>query len=151
MSGQQATHSASQLQADQLLSESFESELGVASGTTSASGRGSDANLNRFGGNSVLAQTARQAGRLNAASISKEEEASLNKERQNLLDKKFAGTITRSEENRLQYVRWSLDRIDDAREGLALDRLENMISQYENLAADIRALSNEIERASRRK
>lgn len=48
-------------------------------------------------------------------------------ERQALLDKKFDGTITKSELNRLEYVRWSLDRIEDARYGENLDALAKKV------------------------
>ena len=65
----------------------------------------------------VYATTARLAGRLNAASISEEEHTALLEERQLLLDKVFDGTISRKEEIRLDYVRWSLDRIEDAKHG----------------------------------
>jgi len=41
-----------------------------------------------------------------------------------VLDKKFAEIITRKEENRLEYVRWSLDRIEDAKYGQSLELLE---------------------------
>src|SRR5690348_848539 len=56
-----------------------------------------------------VAASARRLGRLSAAAISRGEEEELHRERQRLLDKKFAGTLTRSEANRLSYVRWSLD------------------------------------------
>jgi len=43
------------------------------------------------------------------------EQQQLLDERQTLLDKKFDGSITRQEANRLEYVRWTLDRIELAR------------------------------------
>lgn len=79
----------------------------------------------------AYAVAARIAGRINAASISLEEIKCLLDERQSLLDKKFAGSISRRELIRLEYVRWSLDRIEDAKYGQTLDILESYIAQYE--------------------
>jgi hypothetical protein len=52
----------------------------------------------------LYAIAARRAGRLNAANVSDEELDALLRERQLLLDRKFAGTLTRAEEVRLTYV-----------------------------------------------
>jgi hypothetical protein len=89
-----------------------------------------------------LAASARRVGRLSAAAVSRSEEEELHEERQRLLDKKFAGTLTRSEANRLSYVRWSLDRIEDARVGPVLDEIETKLLQYEKLARDIASLKD---------
>jgi hypothetical protein len=86
----------------------------------------------RFGNwASIYAITSRQAGRVNALRIPERERQDLLRERQALLDKKFAGQITKRESNRLEYVRWSLDRIEDARHGEELDRLDAAVSDYE--------------------
>lgn len=90
------------------------------------------------------AVTSRRAGRINAASVSDEEHEALLRERQSLLDKKFAGTISRREELRLEYVRWSLDRIDDAKYGQDLDVLEAYTAEYENFLSYIETLSKEL-------
>jgi hypothetical protein len=103
-----------------------------------------------FLGNAVFAETSRSAGRLNAAFIPPSEEQAFRNEREQLLDLKFAGTITRQQENRLQYVRWTLDRIEDARDGRALDDLESLIDRYEMLVDEIQGLRAQIERASRK-
>src|ERR1700733_5240937 len=89
-----------------------------------------------------LAASARRVGRLSAAAISRTEEEELHEERQRLLDKKFEGTLTRSEANWLSYVRWSLDRIEDARVGPVLDEIETKLLQYEKLARDIASLKD---------
>jgi hypothetical protein len=81
--------------------------------------------------------TAKAAGRIAATRISAAEHERLLKERQRLLDKKFGGTVTKSEENRLAYVRWSLDRIEDAKYGAALDVLEVQVSSYEVLKNEL--------------
>jgi len=75
-----------------------------------------------------MAAGARTVGRMSAAAISQREQDELLQERQRLLDKKFSGTITRSEANRLSYVRWTLDRIEDARYGPVLDQFEAKLS-----------------------
>jgi hypothetical protein len=98
-----------------------------------------------FGGyGEIYAIEARRAGRLNAAAASAEEYEHLLRDRQTLLDKRFEGTLSRREANRLEYIRWSLDRIEDARSGEALDILENLASQYEQFRRDVDRLSGDI-------
>jgi hypothetical protein len=99
----------------------------------------------------AYAIASRMAGRLNAATISDEDYEALLKERQDLLDKKFDKTISRQEEIRLEYVRWSLDRIEDARQGHVLDALEGAISEYENFLLDIRSLQEDLQQHLKRK
>jgi len=104
---------------------------------------GGVADLNRSSHNRdhrFLAASARTVGRMSAAAISPSEEEELHQERQRLLDKKFSVTLTRSEANRLTYLRWTLDRIEDARYGPLLDQIEAKLLQYERLARDIASL-----------
>jgi hypothetical protein len=79
----------------------------------------------------------RRAARMNASSISEEEEKKLHAERHALLDKEFNKTITRQEILRLEYVRWSLDRIDDAKHGAKLDAIERRLVRFEQFAAEV--------------
>lgn len=95
-----------------------------------------------YGG--ALAASSRRAGRINAAGASEDELRSLLLQRQHLLDKKFEGSMTRKDEIKLEYVRWSLDRIEDARHGEHLDRLESAIGRYEDLKGDIHALLRQL-------
>ena len=88
----------------------------------------------------VYAAASRRAGRINAASIPVTEHKALLLERQLLLDKKFSGSITRKEANKLEYVRWSLDRIEDAKYGSITDVLEHSVSSYEQFSTDIKLL-----------
>jgi hypothetical protein len=105
-----------------------------------------------FGASPALyAATARLAGRVNAASVSDEEHNAWLAERQSLLDKKLAGTITRREANRLTYVRWSLDRIEDAKYGHTLDRLGGAVSDYERFATELSDLYRQLTAAKQRK
>ncbi len=94
--------------------------------------------------NELFADAARRAGRLNAASVSEEEYQALLRERQRLLDKKFDGTMSKSESNRLEYVRRSLDRIEDARHGAALDALEGSVGKFEQFLLQVEDLKSQL-------
>ncbi|MET4199079.1 hypothetical protein ABIA95_003079 [Bradyrhizobium sp. LA8.1] len=95
---------------------------------------------------SVGAAASRNAARLNAASIDPVEHKGLLEERQMLLDKELAETLSHEEANRLAYVRWSLDRVDDAKYGLGLERLESMVSDLERFHTDVRQFHSELDR-----
>jgi len=91
------------------------------------------------------AATAKAAGRIAATRISQTEHDRLLSERMRLLDKKFGKTITKAEENRLAYVRWSLDRIEDAKYGVSLDLLEAQVSTYETLQSELRKFYSQLD------
>jgi hypothetical protein len=93
-------------------------------------------------------QMHRLAARMNASAVSEEETKSLLDERKSLLDKKFAGTMTKKEANRLAYVRWSLDRIEDAKSGAWIDKLEQRVAELHKLAEHLQNLEEKLERAS---
>jgi hypothetical protein len=97
----------------------------------------------------LYAVTARRAGRVNAAGIADSEVENLMYERQQLLDKKFDETMTRSDEVRLKYIQWQLDRIDDAQQGEMLDMLESWVARYEQFQTDINQLHRELARHKR--
>ncbi|WP_340646159.1 hypothetical protein [Phenylobacterium sp.] len=122
--------------------------------TSENSGTGFRApNFSQFS-SGVEADAARRAGRINARSTPEHEYRKLLIDRQTLLDKKFDGTISRQESNRLEYIRWSLDRIEDARHGHSLEMLESAIARYENFAEEIDGLRKQLGAAksgSRRK
>jgi hypothetical protein len=88
----------------------------------------------------------RNAARLNAAAINPADHTRLLEERKALLAKAFGSTLSASEENRLAYLKWSLDRVDDARYGLDLERLESMVAQYETFQKDIEGFLEELHR-----
>ena len=88
--------------------------------------------------------TSRIAGRINAASASPDEEQDLLKKRKDLLDKKYSGAWTAEDANRLQYVRWSLDRIEDARSGPILDAIEDWVVRYERFQSEIQDLQSQL-------
>ena len=93
-------------------------------------------------------QMHRLAARMNASAVSDEETKSLLDERQRLLDKHFAGTITKKEKNRLEYVRWNLDRIEDAKNGGWLDKLDARVVELHKLAEHLERLKAQLQHAS---
>jgi len=97
---------------------------------------------------SAYAITSRLLARLNTTTVKKEEYEDLLKERQKLLDKKFSGSMTPLEENRLEYVRWSLDRIQDVTSGPSLDALEAIVSGYEKFLNDMRHFEGQLHGAA---
>lgn len=117
-------------------------ELAAASGTSSSLDRFSFSDISRDG---VYGIARRQAGRLNAASIDEDEFVSLQNERKTLLQQKFDGGLTKAQERRLNLVRWSLDRIQDARDGHALDELESAVEWYERVGHDVQRLISQLE------
>ncbi len=88
---------------------------------------------------------ARLAGRMNAASVSQDEVDALLRERQRLIDKTLDGTITRQQQNRLSYIEWTLDRVEDARHGEFLDTMEAHITRYETLLTDLEQLRSKLD------
>jgi len=106
-----------------------------------------------FGGGdaALIAVTAKLAGRINAASVSDQEHKELLRERQALLDKKLDGTINRQEENRLAYVRWSLDRIEDAKYGHSLDKIDDAVQMYQRFVDQLHDFHHQLEGATKRR
>jgi hypothetical protein len=109
-------------------------------------------NVPEFGARGALySLTARLAGRLNAANISDKEHEYLLQRRQRLLDKALDGTISRTESLKLEYVRWSLDTIEDAKHGYELDVLEDAVAMYERFASDVVDLKRQLIQRTRRR
>lgn len=106
-------------------------------------------NIGNYG--NAFAESAKLAGRINALSVTAEEVKELYDERQKLLDKKFDESITKKEINRLEYVRWSLDRIEDAKSGQTLDALEDFVSKYENFLDEIKGLGKQLNEIAKRR
>jgi hypothetical protein len=109
------------------------------------------ATLGKPSSNEDAAAMARMASRASAASVSESEIQSLLSERQSLIDKKLANTLTRQEANRLQLVLWSLDRIEDAHFGVKLDAYEEAIKMQERLASQIGDLKDALWQATEKK
>lgn len=60
--------------------------------------------------------------------------------------KEVEGTLTEEEALHLNYVRWNLNRIEDARVGPQLDKLEEAIDRYEGFLAEIRGFTADLDR-----
>ncbi len=96
--------------------------------------------ISNFPNPEAFAQSNRLAGRINAANVSDDEINKLLEERQKLLDKMFSNEISKKESNRLEYVRWSLDRIEDAKNGHILDSIEYFAERYEHFIGEVNKL-----------
>jgi hypothetical protein len=66
---------------------------------------------------------AKAVGRINCARIAGREMPGILRERATLLTVSLERGLTRSEERRLEYLRWTLDRFDDAAIGWSLDEM----------------------------
>lgn len=91
------------------------------------------------------AQSLRNAARLNASKISKQEHQSLLNERSQLLKMKYESGLNIRQITRLEYVRWSLDRIEDAKYGANLDTLESAVYKYREALSELQALRGSLE------
>lgn len=94
---------------------------------------------------------AKALARASALRTSESERRALLDERQMLLDRELSGVINRKEANRLAYVRWSLDQIEDAKYGYTLDTLDMVVSQYESFSEKIDQLSRDLINAANRR
>jgi hypothetical protein len=78
-----------------------------------------------------------------------DEEKSLILKRASLVEKMFSETgISRREEKELYYLNWLLDRIEDARYGENLDRLEQNVNDQKQLENDLRSFLTEVKAIS---
>ncbi len=68
------------------------------------------------------------------------------KERNSLIQKKYDSDLTGSEKNRLEFIRWQLDRIDDAEIGDQLDSYEKMAEEYKKFSYDLEKLIKTVSR-----
>jgi hypothetical protein len=127
------------------------SDLGTVDGPSGqTSSETSESKFPDFGAyTGTQAETARIAARIAASQVSDAEYQAFLHERQNLLDKLFSKTITRHEEIRLEYVRWSLDRIEDAKHGSDLDRIEDSITRYEHFLEELDHFKVALDKASK--
>jgi hypothetical protein len=97
------------------------------------------------------AKMAQIAGRLNASRATDQEYADLLEERQALVEKELAGTLTQRQGTRLTYVRWSLDRIEDARYGASFDELEARVAELEKFSEEVAKLHDDFQKVGARK
>jgi hypothetical protein len=71
-------------------------------------------------------------------------------ERNRLVQKQFKGGLSDRENNRLKYVRWQLDRIDDAETGEFLDYLQIITGGHEKFAKELQGLLGQIQNIQNR-
>ncbi|TXM91964.1 hypothetical protein [Methylobacterium sp. WL116] len=90
------------------------------------------------------AATSKIAARVHTANVSQGEIDKLERTRRALLDKKYAGEIRQEEINKLAYVRWSLDRIEDAKYGTSFDLLEEKVIAVERLIKEMAVLKSKL-------
>lgn len=83
--------------------------------------------------------------------IPKAEIEKLVEERNSLVAKKFEDLLSGKEERRLKYVRWQLDRIDDALYGDKLDVLDQVSRQYQTFSEDLNKVLNSFVPRNRRR
>jgi hypothetical protein len=91
------------------------------------------------------------AGRLNAGKTSPAEIESWFREHAALTMKEMEETLDPADIARLDYVRWNLNRIEDARVGPHIDKLEVAIDHYEGFLTEIRQFLGELDRVAGRK
>jgi predicted ABC-type ATPase len=74
------------------------------------------------------------------------QEQDIAKERKQLVARKYNSGISLREERRLKYLNWQLQRIDDARIGEHLDKLEMIVQSNERLAGELRHFTDAVSR-----
>lgn len=89
---------------------------------------------------SFYAEQIRKMNRDISKLIPEDEKNSLMDEHRELVKKKMSLQLSAAEQRRLQFVRWQLDRIDDAESGDQLDRLEYLIRSQQNFSEDIQLI-----------
>ena len=89
------------------------------------------------GNPAVSVYDVRHASRALTRRTMADEEPALLRERDELLDRKYESGLDVHGERRLTYVRWQLDRIDDALNGEHLDAVERVVSAQEQMAGTI--------------
>ena len=93
---------------------------------------------------------ARELWRQLAGETPDDEANALYAERKDLLARVMAGDATKVEKNRLALVRWHLERIEDAKHGEGLDKLEALSRLYAQVADRVRDVVGELERVKAR-
>ena len=136
----------------EILSTGLDGSLSFATGT-SISPREENSSLSFAGFNietnpEIRLETKKLARAIINKRHGEEERQRLLDERQKFIDKKLAGRLSGSESNRYEYVIWTLDQIEDARHGAALDRLETSIERYESFLDGVEQLARDVKRVS---
>jgi hypothetical protein len=77
------------------------------------------------------------------------EKPRLLEEHRQLVAKEFSTDLTRIDQQRLRWIRWQLDRIEDAEFGQQIDRFRALIKSHRDLGDDIRKLIAKLNTARR--
>jgi len=86
----------------------------------------------------------RHINRFITRQVSDEAKDALIEEHKSLVNKMFQEGLSEREKRRLTFVRWQLDRIDDANEGYVLDALTEFVEEYEAFAENIKEIIKKI-------
>ena len=73
-----------------------------------------------------------------------EREEALHTEHAALVDRRFADGLSSVEQRRLDYVRWQIHQLQDARQGEHLDGLSQRAREYATFASDVLQLKAEL-------
>jgi len=103
-------------------------------------------NTSPWEGKEDFATEAKLLGRKVSRKIPKEYYQKICEEYSTLTDKMFAEDLTRKEEVRRIYLKWTKDRLEDAYYGEQLDYLEALIDVQDNISNEIKKLVREIGR-----
>lgn len=83
------------------------------------------------------AAAAAEAARALARAIPEEVRNRWYAEHAYLVEKQFVGELESNEFNRLRYLRWQIDRFQDADIGDALDNFNALVAMHESIAAEV--------------
>jgi hypothetical protein len=86
----------------------------------------------------------RKINRLVTSLAPEAERQKILQERNELVRRQFKGGISEREEKRLEFLRWQLDRFDDADRGEALDRLEIITQTHEKFAKELTSFLDQV-------
>ncbi len=86
----------------------------------------------------------RQVNREITRKIPPDEREKVLRERNALVGKKFMEGLTPREERRLAYLRWQLDRFDDADTGEALDDMALIAKFFTNFSGELKSLLSQL-------
>jgi hypothetical protein len=86
----------------------------------------------------------RKINRAITRKIPEAEKKTIIHERNQLVQKQFKVGLSTKEETRLKYVRWQLDRIDDAESGEFLDYLEKFTEGHEKFAKELKGFLGQL-------
>jgi hypothetical protein len=91
-----------------------------------------------------FSETIKKMNRELAKKISLQDEKYFITKHSELVRKKFTGGLSNDEQKQLDFIRWQMDRIDDARNGEHMDHLTQIIESHEEFAQDLEKILSKI-------